>query len=288
MRLVKITAFLIIVSLFIQCSEGGTSGDDPATSETKEKEIREYNIEQQEEQTKNRFPCDTLALKNYILDNYPAGTFLVEFDKTFTYSIPKPAVLYKKHKGKQLIFAVIAKSKESERAVETKNLVGYEASFINLDSTKLGTAFFYLTLFECEKSEITEGEFGRDDFNRVWEAPVPSHGGFNDMRIKKWRAKNMNYIQLNFIDGIISGHRNYNYFLVNGIMEKPHLLETYVGLTQKRKMAKLNDDDYPDYWEYVFVDSTNFIRIVDSVPFYWNKERELYTSPVNSRWTKEY
>jgi hypothetical protein len=288
MKSLKLLTLVLAALFLISCGDEGTSGDDPATSPQKEKEIREYNIEQQEEQTKNRFPCDTLALKEYILENYPAGTFLVEFDKTFTYSIPRPAVLYKKHKDKQLIFAVIAKSKEGERAVEKKNLVGYESSFINLDSTKLGTAFFYLTLFECDKQEYDVDDFQRGDFDRIWEAEVPSHGGFNDMRLKTWRPENMRYIQLNFEDGIISGHRNYNYFFVNGIMEKPHLLETYVGISQKRKMAKLNEDEYPDYWEYVFVDSTDFIKIVDSVPFYWNKKRDLYTTPVNSRWTKEY
>ncbi len=38
------------------------------------------------------------------------------------------------------------------------------------------------------------------------------------------------YVELNYEAGIISGHRNYNLFLVDGIEKKPHLMETYEGL----------------------------------------------------------
>ena len=67
------------------------------------------------------------------------------------------------------VFGVIARSKPGERLIEVKNIVGYDQSFIDLDSTELGTAFFYLVLFKCENSS----------FNVVWESPIPSHGGFN-------------------------------------------------------------------------------------------------------------
>ncbi len=148
--------FVLLAAAFIinSCGEGGeqkTADEEPS----KDKEIRRSNLEIKEEQTENRFPCDTIALEQHIIDNFPEGTYLVEFDRTFTYNIPKPAVLY--YKGdKNYIFAVIAKSKPGERIIEPKNIVGFESSYINLDSTKLGTAFFYLTLFKCDNDDFVQ------------------------------------------------------------------------------------------------------------------------------------
>jgi len=135
--------------LSFSCDEKVGGSVTPEESTSKEKGMKEYNISKQKELNKNRQPCDTISFQEYVVNNFPGGTHLVEFDRTFTYNIPKPAVVYYKEKNKIYIFALIAKSKDGERFIEKKNVVGYESSFINLDSTKLGTAFFYLSLFSC-------------------------------------------------------------------------------------------------------------------------------------------
>lgn len=282
MKLYKIIiAFSLLGLIFTSCGKKGEQGD-AATSSAKDAEIQQYNIDVQIDQTKNRFPCDTIALKEYILSNYDKGTYLVDFDRTFTYNVPKSAVIYF-NDGGNYILAVIAKSKPGERNIETKNVVGYESSYINLDSTKLGTAFFWLTLFECKDGS----------FNRLWESEVPIHGGFNSMNIKTWKAKNMKYVELNYEDGIISGHRNYNFFLIDGWRNPPHLLETYLGIAHKRTLTNINNDKFPDYWEYKFSsdawrDSVYQIKIIDSVPFYWSVKKQLYITDKNPRWFRKY
>jgi len=257
------------------CEEGSSSKN----SEAKEMNAREYNQSVKEEQASNRTPCDTLALQEYILNNYEEGTFLVDFDKTYIFTVPKPAVIYYKRKNKNYIFAAIAKSKEGERNIETDNIVGYESSFINLDSTKLGTAFFYLTLFECD---------GEGNFSKLWESEIPIHGGFSSMKLKKWKAKKQLYIELFFDAGIISGNRKYNYFLTDGIEKEPHLMETYEGIAHKRTILNYNNDKYPDYTEYLFVDSVDYNAIVDSIPFYWDTTKTLYVTKQSRRWKRKY
>ncbi|OGU54340.1 MAG: hypothetical protein A2V66_14290 [Ignavibacteria bacterium RBG_13_36_8] len=285
MKFKLIFIVLVLATIFYGCrceseEPGFETSERPELSGSKDKDIRSYNLDVEKEEVSRRTPCDTIALKQYILDNYPAGDYLVEFDKTYTYNIPKSAVLYYRGEdSRQYIFAVIAKSKPGERFIETKNVVGFESSFINLDSTKLGTAFFFLTLFECNRD---------NEFDVLWEAEVPIHGGFNAMRVKRWRTRNLLYIEMNYEDGIISGHRNYNFFFVDGIRSKPHLMETYAGLVHLRTMADVNKDKYPDYYEYRFIDSANYIAIFDSIPFYWDTKRELYVTKVNRRWFRYY
>ena len=275
---------IFVLGLFLlACSEKKEDGD-AATSDSKDKELQEYKLDVAKQQAKNRFPGDTIALRDYIKDNYPAGTYLVEFDRTVTYNIPRPAVVYYKGDA-NYIFGVVAKSKPGERNIETKNIVGYESSYINLDSTKLGTAFFWLTLFQYDKDGA---------FSRVWESEVPIHGGFNSMKLKKWGEKNTLYVELNFEDGIISGHRNYNFFMVDGIKNPPHLMETMVGIVHKRIIADVNKDKFPDYIEYRFnttkwkLDSLYQVRIIDSIPFYWNEKKQLYVNDKNKRWWRKY
>ncbi len=284
----KLYKFFIVLSILATlnaaCSgkKGGAEGD-AATSTAKDETLREYNLDIQKEQTKNRFECDTISLKEYILKNYEPGSYLVEFDRTYTYNVPKSAVIYFRDTS-NYVLCMIAKSKQSERKIEAKNVVGFESSYINLDSTKLGTAFFWLTLFECKNGEI----------NKLWESEAPIHGGFNRMTIKKWPAKNEKYIELNFEDGIISGHRNYNFFMIDGWRNKPHLMETYSALALKRTIANVNNDKYPDYYEYRFTtgksknDSLVSIRVLDSVPFYWSQKRQLYITDRSSRWFRKY
>jgi hypothetical protein len=283
MKLYKMfIVFPLLGMLIFSCKSKVGGEGDAATSTSKDEEVRQYNIDVQKEQTQKRFPCDTIALKEYILANYDPGSYLVQFDKTFTYNIPHSAVIYFRD-STNYVLAVIAKSKKTERNIEPKNVVGYESSFVNLDSTKLGTAFFWLTLFDC-----TDGEF-----HRVWESEVPIHGGFNRMTIKLWKPKNMKYVELNYEDGIISGHRNYNFFLTDGWQKPPHLLETYEGIAHKRTMANVNNDKFPDYFEYRFtsgqwIDSLAQIRILDSIPFYWSTRKQLYITDKNPRWFRKY
>ncbi len=279
MRIIKIMVFLSLAAFVYSCGGGGSGGSgSPANSPSKEHSIRNYNLNVQKEQAKRRTPYDTLALKEYILKNYSVGTYLVNSAKTYTFSVPKPAVIYYR-KGGNYIFALLAKSKKGERFIETKNIVGYYSSFINLDSTKLGTAFFYLTLFQYDE---------KGNFDTLWQAEVPIHGGFNYMKLKRWRAKNELYIKLDFDAGIISGHRDFNFFFVDGIKKRPHLLETYEGIAHKRTIANLNNDKYPDYYEYIFSDSSKTIPIIDSIPFYWSKKRHLYITKRNRRWWRKY
>src|SRR3989339_1555887 len=187
MKLIKLLfVFSLLVAAIAACSKSGTSEGDAATSASKEQDIKEYNLAIDKEQTKNRFPCDTISLREYVADNYGEGNYLVEFDRTFTYNVPKSAVIYFQD-GANYVLAVIAKSKPGERFIESKNVIGFESSFINLDSTKLGTAFFFLTLFECDKD---------NSFGIIWESEVPIHGGFNSMKIKRWLPKNILYMEM--------------------------------------------------------------------------------------------
>ncbi len=275
-------ALFVVIALFVfgvftfSCEDRDTG--TPETSERKEGSIRSYNIEQEKKLTGNRTPCDTISLQEFVLDNFPAGNYLVNYDRTYTFNIPRAAVVYHKENNKQYIFAVIAKSKEGERYIEKQNVIGFESSFINLDSTKLGTAFFYLMLFTCDNG----------DFEKLWESEVPIHGGFNSMIIKRWGKKNTMYIELNFEAGIISGHRNYNFFLIDGIEKEPHLMETYEGIVHKRSMSNVNNDRFPDYFEYRFREDSLRITKLDSIPFYWDSTRQLYVTKVNRNWFRRY
>jgi len=269
--------FPLFLCVLIACSSDRKSGGDAATSTAKDEELRGYNLSVEKEQSKNRFPCDTIALQEYILNNYEPGSYLIEGDRTYIYDIPKPAVIYF-NDGANYILAMIAKSKHGERNIERQNITGFESSYINLDSTTLGTAFFWLTLFECKD----------ETFHMVWESEVPIHGGFNRMTIKTWRPKNIKYVELNYEDGIISGHRNYNFFMIDGWRKPPHLLETYVGIVHKRNMNNINNDKYPDYFEYRFMEDSLRIRVIDSIPFYWSTKKQLYITDRNPRWFRKY
>lgn len=277
-------SLLIIVFLlsvfFISCGdeETDTKGDEAAFSEQKDRDIQEYNIEVQKEQAQYRATCDTLSLKEYIINNYPPGSYLAQLERTLTYNVPRDAAIFYKSGDETYIFAVVATSRQSERLIEPKNVTGFNSSFINLDSTKLGTAFLFLTLFSCNNGE----------FSKIWEREIPIHGGFNTIKLKTWRDKNIPYIETNFQDGIIVGHRNYNFFMLNGFKSYPHLLETYEGLARKRTMANVNNDIYPDYYEFHFYNLEEKIRQADSVAFIWKVKDSLYVNTKNPRQTRPY
>lgn len=277
-------AIFIQFLLFSGCGESEDENVFSVKEETgvaylpgKDTEIQRYKIEQRKKLTDKRYSCDTLALMEFVLNNYPAGTYLVDFDKTDTFSLPKPAIMYY-DKSHRYVFGVIAKSREGERLIETKNIVGYDQSFIDLDSTELGTAFFYLTLFKCLNNS----------FQIVWEALIPSHGGFNRMEIKKWKYNNTPFIRVNFHYARGIGHIDYNYFLINGLTNQPHLLMTYEGINFKRTIANVNNDKYPDYYEYIYYDLNDRIFAEDSVAFVWNLKDSVYVNIRNSRQTRRY
>jgi len=280
--------FLIVFSsisiLFVisACNNGENrpqvSGEDGVeNSPEKDAQIQKYNLEQQKKFAGTRTPCDTLSIKEYILHNYPQGNYLVNFDKLFSYSLPKPALIYFE-RDRRYIFAVVAKSREGERLIEPKNIVGYDQSFIDLDSTELGTAYFYLTLFKCESGNI----------EKKWESLIPSHGGFNRITLQVWKYRGTPFIKANFHYGRGTGHIDYNYFLINGIENKPHLLMTYEGINFKRTITNYNNDKYPDYYEHIYYDLGDRIFSKDSVAFVWNDKDSVYVNTKNARQTRPY
>lgn len=246
-------------------------------SPEKDARIQQYNLDQQKKLAGNRTLCDTLSLKEFVIENYPQGNYLVNTDKTLNYSIPKTAVVYYR-RDRSYIFGVIAKSREGERLIEPKNIVGYDQSFIDLDSTELGTAYFYLTLFRCQNGI----------FETVWESLIPSHGGFNNITLKNWNYKNTLFIEVNFHYGRGTGHINYNYFLIDGINKLPHLLMTYEGINFKRTIANVNSDEIPDYYEYIYYDLGDRIFSKDSVAFVWRVKDSVYVNTRNKRQTRPY
>lgn len=244
----------------------------------KDSEIQRYNLERQRQLRNSDVPCDTLDLVEYVLDNYPEGTYVVYFDENLMYNVPHYAVLYDKKKEGNYVYGVIARSKPGERYIEPDNIVGYDESFIDLDSTELGTAFFYLVLFECVN----------DQFERVWEAPIPSHGGFNTFTLEKWNYNGTPYIRVNFHYARGIGHIDYNYFLVDGIRKQPHLLMTYEGINFKRIKANVNDDEFPDYYEFLYYDLGDRVYAADSVAFIWDTKDSLYVNTRNGTQTRPY
>jgi len=162
--------------------------------------------------------------------------------------------------------------------IEVKNIVGYDQSFIDLDSTELGTAFFYLVLFKCENSS----------FRVVWESPIPSHGGFNYITLLKWDYNSTKYIKVNFHYAQGIGNISYNYFLINGLEKSPHLLMTYEGINFKRTIVNVNGDRYPDYYEHIYYDDGTNIIHGDSIPFVWNQKDSVYQNLLNKKHTRPY
>ncbi len=281
----KIAPFILLLSISLvlfscgkKSGETTTPGNQAAYSPAKDQTIQQYNLGVKERQAKHRSPCDTLSLLSYVIHNYPEGSYLVDFDKTLTFNIPKPAVIYLNEKDGLYILAVIANSKPGERLIEPKNVVGYDQSFVDLDSTKLGTAFFYLTLFKCD-----DGTFAK-----VWEDPIPNHGGFNRMWMDRWKYNGTPFVRVDFHYARGIGHIDYNYFFINGLTKLPHLLMTYEGIDFKRTIANVNNDKYPDYYEYLYYDLPNRIYAKDSIAFVWDVKDSVYVNTRNHRQTRPY
>lgn len=275
---------ICFIFLFSSCekdaelqNQGKSNSEEIAYSPERDADIQRFNIEVRKKQTYQRFPCDTISLMEFVLNNFPEGTYLIKDDRTSTYELSNPAILYFPLK-EEYIFGVIARSKPGERFIEVKNIVGYDQSFIDLDSTELGTAFFYLVLFKCEDANLKV----------IWEAPIPSHGGFNFLSLNRWNYNSTYFIQTNFHYAQGIGNISYNYFLINGIEKPPHLLMTYEGINFKRSIYNLNNDQFPDYFEHIYYDDGNKITANDSVPFVWNNRDSVYQNLLNKKHTRPY
>jgi hypothetical protein len=253
--------------------------EEVAYDQSKDLEIQNYNLALKKKAALERFPCDTISVLEYILNNYPSGSYLLEFDRTTTYNVPKSALVYANDKnGYKFVFAVVATSRAGERLIEPTNIIGYDQSFIDLDSTELGTPFIYLVMFECK------GE----DLIKHWETLIPSHGGFNKITLKRWKYNGSYYLENNFHYAQGVGQINYNYFLNDNFKDFPHLLMTYEGTTFKRTLANINNDKYPDYFEHIFYNQKDKIYSNDSVAFIWNTKDTLYISTKNHKQTRRY
>ena len=283
----KVYPFVLLILfslLFFSCGKKSqenvqrSQSGDVATSPNTDADIQMYNLRVKRQQAGSQSAYDTLSVVEYVLNNYPKGSYLVNFDKTFTFNIPTPAVIYLNNQNGTYVFAVVAKSKPGERLIESKNIVGYDQSFINLDSTQLGTAFFYLVLLKAEN----------ESFTKIWESPIPAHGGFNYLDMQKWAYNGTPYVRVDFHYARGVGHIDYNYFLVNGLTNPPHLLMTYEWIDAKRTIANLNDDKYPDYYEYLYYNLPNRIYAADSIPFVWDVKDSLYVNTRNHRQTQPY
>lgn len=274
---------LLLITSIISCTNEQDKSNplpsrDVATNPQKDAEIQRYNIELRKERSE-RFLCDTIAVMEYILNNYPQGSYLLETDKTTLNSLSRPAVLYHNDQdGRRYIFALLTTSRSGERLVEVKNLIGYDESYIDLDSTDLGTPFIYLILLEC---------LG-DNLRLVWDAIIPSHGGFKTFSLRKWDYNATPFIENIFYYAQGIGTISYNYFLVDGIRNKPHLLMTYNGLDFRRNIANVNNDMYPDFYEYIFVSLPERIFVKDSVAFVWDEKKGVYINARNSGQTRPF
>ena len=111
---------------------------------------------------------------------------------------------------------------------------------------------------------------------------------FKNFSLKRWDKKNIQFVQIDFYYAQGIGTISYNFFLVNGIRQEPHLLMTYDGIDFKRTIINFNDDIYPDYNEYVFVSNSSRIYAADSVAFYWQNKENIYVNSRNSRQTRLY
>ncbi|HCY76217.1 MAG TPA: hypothetical protein DHV28_09875 [Ignavibacteriales bacterium] len=277
---------LLILLLLLSCEQKPKKEAKPinyneqaALDQNKDAEIQRYNLELKKKESKNRFPCDTIEVIEYIFNNYPAGTYLLEFDRTTTYNLPNPALIYfTDQDGSKFVFSLIATSRAGERLIEPSNVIGYDQSFIDLDSAKLGTPFLYLVLFECSGDRLI----------KQWESPIPSHGGFNSISLKRWDYNRDYYIEINFHYAQGVGHINYNYFLIDNIRKYPHLLMTYSGTSFKRTLANVNNDKFPDYYEHIFYNLNDKVFSKDSVAFIWSEKDTLYYNTKNPKQTRRY
>jgi hypothetical protein len=63
---------------------------------------------------------------------------------------------------------------------------------------------------------------------------------------------------------------------------------TYKGINFQRTIANVNNDKYPDYFEYLYVDTGDQIILRDSIPFFWSVKDSLYVNTLNKKQTRPY
>lgn len=289
MKLKYLLMFVLIYGLVIfvaGCDDEAVTEDPTETGSTettdlvedqpdKDLSIQEFNLQKRKSLTKTRFPGDTIDLMEAVLRTYPKGSYVIEEDIPNSVGVPPAAVIYRQESAGKLVFALIATSREGQerdRLIESKNVIGYDQSFIDYDSTRLGTAMFFMTGFK------NDGKV----FTRLWEKYTPSHGGFKSISMQTWAGKNIPYAKIDFYAQFKNATFYFNYFFIDGFDKQPHLLKTYEGINQKRIMTDANGDKYPDYIEYVFVDNDQYISIIDSVTYIWKDS--LY---VNTRYPEK-
>ncbi len=106
--------------------------------------------------------------------------------------------------------------------------------------------------------------------------------------MRNWIYNGTPFVKIDFYYARGSGHIDYNYFLIKGLTNYPHLLTTYKGINFERTLANVNNDEYPDYYEHIFYDLGNRVYSRDSVAFVWDKKDSVYVNSRNRRQTRPY
>lgn len=221
------------------------------------------------------FYFDTLAFKGWIEKNNDKGTVLLKCYQKNTVKIKYAVINYRVSHDTSYIFAVIARSKENQPYINIDDLVGYYSSFGCLDSTKKGTAFFYL---------LYAKSYG-EKFTQIWKKVIPIHNGFDMIYLDKWH--NTDFLAVQFLDALSQGRIWFNFFFIgNNILREPHMLQTYQGIDTKRTFWDINGDEYPDYYEHIYYNTKTKIYSPDSVGFIWDGEK--YKCVKNPKITREY
>jgi len=63
---------------------------------------------------------------------------------------------------------------------------------------------------------------------------------------------------------------------------------TYEGINFKRTIANVNNDKFPDYYEFIFYDLEDRVFSRDSVAFIWQPEESVYVNTRNRKQTRPY
>lgn len=252
------------------------AGETVADNQNADMSIQEFVIREKMKTAVDRFPGDTLDLALYIIKNFPAGSYLADLDNISTNLGKKGAVIYLTEKGKKYVFALVVKSMEGGKLIEIDNFTGYNSSFVDYDSTNLGTAFFYLTLFSYDSTSFTQ----------IWEEIIPQSGGLMNFTYNTWGPYKIPFVNVQFFSAPQLSNDQYNFFLVRGLENKPHLLNLYEGHIRRRRLADINRDSIPDYyeWRVFYTDSSR--TFLDSVGFIWKDS--VYVNTQNPKMTRRY
>jgi len=198
-------------------------------------------------------------------------------DKLFSYDIPAPAVI-NYEKDSSYIFCIIIKSLKGERFIEPRKYSWIWSKFYTPGQHRIRNSIFFLTSFRCINGK----------FVLQWDAPIPSHGGFNMMHYKKWDKFNIPFIQMNFYYRRGTGHINIIIFLLMELI----INHTYWWRTEvlnfKRTIADVNDDRFPDYYEHIYYDLWDRVFTKDSVTFIWNLKNGVSINTRNKKQTRLY